>query len=78
MSLRGITTIAFLKSGIPQEDANSIITKTIVKIVACILGYGLVFVLIALWIVKKMVKSINKLKKIIDYSGQAYRVSDEI
>lgn len=53
-------------TGIPQEDANNIIITTIVKIVTCILGYGLVFVVIALILVKKMVKSINKLKEIID------------
>lgn len=53
-------------TGIPQEDANNIIVTTIIKIVACILGYGLVFVVIALFLAKQMVKRINKLKVIID------------
>ena len=52
-------------TGIPQSEANEIIFDTIAKIVLCILGYGLVFVIIALIFVRKMVKSIKKLESTI-------------
>lgn len=49
-------------TGIPQAEANSIIQTTILKIVFCILGYGLVFVIIALIFVRKIVKNIKRLE----------------
>ena len=52
-------------TGIPQAEANSVITSTIFKIVFCILGYGLVFVVIALVFVRKIVKNIKKLENTI-------------
>ena len=53
-------------TGIPQEDANNVIFTTIFKIVSCILGYGIIFVVIALILAKKMVKNINKLREVIN------------
>ena len=52
-------------TGIPQAEANSVITSTIFKIVFCILGYGLVFVVIALVFVRKIVKNIKRLEDTI-------------
>ena len=52
-------------TGIPQADANKVIFTTTAKIVFCILGYGLIFVGIALFFVRKMVKSIKGLERTI-------------
>ena len=52
-------------TGIPQVDANKVIFTTTMKIVFCILGYGLLFVAIALFFVRKMVKSIKGLERTI-------------
>lgn len=52
-------------AGIPQENANQIISTYTFKIVFCILGYGLVFVLIALIFIRKMVKGIKELESVI-------------
>ena len=53
-------------TGIPQADANGVILNTTIKIIFCILGYGLVFVAITLVLVRKMVKRINRLRQVID------------
>lgn len=52
-------------TGIPQADANKTIITYAVKIVGCILGYGLVFSSIALVLVRKMVKGIKGLERTI-------------
>lgn len=52
-------------TGIPQVDANKVIFTTTMKIVFCILGYGLIFIGIALFFVRKMVKSIKGLERTI-------------
>jgi methyl-accepting chemotaxis protein len=52
-------------TGISQEEANGTITATSVKIIFCILGYGLILSVIALFIVRKITKSIKALEKTI-------------
>lgn len=52
-------------TGIPQAEANSTIFTTTLKVVFCILGYGLVFIVIALFFVRKIVKSIKRLENTI-------------
>ena len=52
-------------TGIPQAEANETIFNTILKIVLCILGYGLVFIIIALIFVRKIVKNIKRLENTI-------------
>ena len=52
-------------TGIPQAEANSTILTTTIKVVFCILGYGLVFVVITLFFVRKIVKSIKRLENTI-------------
>lgn len=52
-------------TGIPQAEANRTILMTSIKIIACILGYGLVFIVIAVVLVKKMVKGIKELENTI-------------
>ena len=52
-------------TGIPQVDANKVIFTTTAKIVFCILGYGLIFIGIALFFVRKMVKSIKGLERTV-------------
>lgn len=52
-------------TGIPQAEANNTILTTSIKIIACILGYGMIFVIIAMILVKKMVKGIKELEGVI-------------
>lgn len=53
-------------AGISTEEVNNTIVTTTIKIIFCILGYGLIFIAIASVIVRKIVKNIDNLKKIID------------
>ena len=52
-------------TGISQEEANGVIVGTSVKIIGCILGYGLIISIVAFFIVKKITKSIKALEKTI-------------
>lgn len=52
-------------TGISQEEANRTILLYTIKIIGCLLGYGLIFVIFALFLVRKMVKRIKKLEKTI-------------
>ena len=52
-------------TGIPQTEANQTITTYTVKIIGCLLGYGLIFVVISLILVRKMVKGIKGLENTI-------------
>ena len=52
-------------TGIPQSEANATIFNTTLKVVLCILGYGLVFVVIALFFVRKIVKNIKRLENTV-------------
>lgn len=52
-------------TGISQEEANGTIMGTSVKIIFCILGYGLIISIVSFFIVKKITKSIKGLEKTI-------------
>lgn len=52
-------------TGIPQADANRTITIGIMKIVGCIIGCGIISIIIAIILVRKMVNSINGLQNTI-------------
>ena len=53
-------------TGIPQSEANSVIINTSIKIIGCILGYGLILSTISFLIVKRITKSIKKLESTIE------------
>ena len=52
-------------TGIPQEEASRTITLGIVKIVGCIVACGLIAVVIAIFMVRGIVKNINYLQNTI-------------
>ncbi len=52
-------------TGIPQTEANKTIFTYTVKIIGCLMGYGLVFSAIALFFVRKMVKAIKGLESTV-------------
>ena len=52
-------------TGISQVEANRTIMLYTVKIIACLMGYGIIFVIFALFLVRKMVKRIKKLENTI-------------
>ena len=52
-------------TGISQEEADGVIVGTSVKIIGCILGYGLIISIVSFFIVKKITKSIKALEKTI-------------
>ena len=52
-------------TGIPQESANKTITLGIMKILSCIVVCGIISIIVATFLVRKMVNSINGLQNTI-------------
>ena len=52
-------------TGIPQADANKTITLGIMKILSCIVVCGIISIIVATFLVRKMVNSINGLQNTI-------------
>lgn len=52
-------------TGISQTEANNMIISTMFKVIFCILGYGVIFVIIALLFIRKMTKKIRRLEDTI-------------
>lgn len=52
-------------TGIPQEEANKIITQSILKILGCIVFCGIVAAILAVILVKRMAKNISNLNDAI-------------
>lgn len=52
-------------TGIPQTDANKTITLGIMKILSCIVVCGIISIIVATFLVRKMVNSINGLQNTI-------------
>ena len=52
-------------TGISQVEANRTIMVYTIKIIGCLMGYGLIFVIFSLFLVRKMVKRIKKLENTI-------------
>ena len=52
-------------AGIPQTEATKTIETTMIKIIGCLLGYGFVFSMIALFFVRKMIRTLKALEYVI-------------
>ena len=52
-------------TGISQAEANKTIKTYTIKIMGCLLGYGLLFSLVALFFVRKLIKGIKRLENTV-------------